>query len=160
MIFISIIFYDVLKWFVKQFSTHLGELFELWSCVKHKLLISLGHRPPFLLSRPRQMYYRRNERCCSSLLSNIIWTTLLQGDMNWQLFHPLHYFFVVEVIYSSIWLDWPLVLSDQCHLTKGYGSRDIAKHCSSLFYRQPHLLLWLAIGNWWLHSHYGMFSNL
>ena len=51
-------FKDVLKLFVKQFSTRLGKLLELWSCVKHKFFISLCNRPPFLLSRPRQMYYR------------------------------------------------------------------------------------------------------
>ena len=55
---ICIISWDVLKRFVKQFSTRFGKLFESSSFVIHKLLISLCNRPLFLLSRPRQMHYR------------------------------------------------------------------------------------------------------
>ena len=49
----------MLKLFVKQFSTNLEKWFKMWSCVKHKLLISLCNRPTFLLSRLRQMHYNK-----------------------------------------------------------------------------------------------------
>ena len=66
-VFICIIFKDVLKRFAKQFSTLLGKLFELWSHIKHQLLISLCNKPPFLLSPPRQMYYSINVQLQANL---------------------------------------------------------------------------------------------